>query len=390
MTSLYRPLPLVALLACAGKPDSVVPSTTDTADSAAADDTAATDTSPPEDTAPVDSEPVHTGDTATDTALDDTGDPVVEEDPPITFADCFADFVSDPSLPTPDYDAYGPVIGSHCQGTNHQDITGVQRVVFLGDSITVGTPPTSPDDFYRVIMARDLADEFGLEAPDPDWEWYNAFDGTTITRNSGDFWSCAKWGARTDDLIQDNDQVLDCFPVEDWDKTTLVVITMGGNDLFSLVEDDQDGVSESDMWASVYDWTELMREAVAWMKDPGNWGAPVYVVFANTYEFTDGTGDIGACPSSALAGMDGWSIGETVQEMVVWANEDYMKTAVDYSADMIFMMEGFCGHGFNYDDPTNRCYRGAGTDLWFDLTCIHPNPEGHAGLAQMFEDVVHE
>jgi len=28
--------------------------------------------------------------------------------------------------------------------------------------------------------------------------------------------------------------------------------------------------------------------------------------------------------------------------------------------------------------------------LWFDLTCIHPNPTGHEVIADMFMDVVLE
>ena len=38
----------------------------------------------------------------------------------------------------PDYDQFSPVIGTHCAGTDHQDIADVERVVFLGDSVTVG------------------------------------------------------------------------------------------------------------------------------------------------------------------------------------------------------------------------------------------------------------
>ncbi len=49
---------------------------------------------------------------------------------------CFAD-IYDPSIPGPNYDQFSPTVGSHCFGTNQQDITGVERVVFLGDSVPV-------------------------------------------------------------------------------------------------------------------------------------------------------------------------------------------------------------------------------------------------------------
>jgi hypothetical protein len=76
--------------------------------------------------------------------------------------------------------------------------------------------------------------------------------------------------------------------------------------------------------------------------------------------------------------------------MVVWANEQYLEIAVDTGTDMTFMLEEFCGHGFNADNPAAPCYRGPGTEVWFDLTCIHPNPTGHARLAEMFQAVVDE
>src|SRR3990170_2334213 len=52
--------------------------------------------------------------------------------------------LGDPAKGLPDYDQFGTVVGAHCDGTNHQDIAGVDKVVFLGDSITEGTPPNTP------------------------------------------------------------------------------------------------------------------------------------------------------------------------------------------------------------------------------------------------------
>src|SRR5258708_6468938 len=50
----------------------------------------------------------------------------------------------------PNYDQFNPKYPlTHCSGTNQQDITGVQKVVFLGDSVTVGTPPIATADYYR-------------------------------------------------------------------------------------------------------------------------------------------------------------------------------------------------------------------------------------------------
>jgi len=67
-----------------------------------------------------------------------------------------------------------------------------------------------------------------------------------------------------------------------------------------------------------------------------------------------------------------------------------MSIAVDTRTDMIFMLESFCGHGHAHDDPSAPCYRGPGTEIWFDLSCIHPNPTGHGVIADMVMSVVTE
>ena len=83
--------------------------------------------------------------------------------------DCLNEgFVGVPSL-GPQYAQFNPIIGSHCGGTNHQDITGIERVVFVGDSVTVGTPPQDPLTYYRYVLALEIAERFNLEPPD--WTW---------------------------------------------------------------------------------------------------------------------------------------------------------------------------------------------------------------------------
>jgi lysophospholipase L1-like esterase len=291
-----------------------------------------------------------------------------------------------------DYAQFDPVIGSHCKGTNHQEITDIERVVFLGDSITVGTPPTGGEDHYRAELADVLVDRFGLTPPDFLWKQYHPVDGVSIVKDSGDFSSCSKWGARTDDFIASNDQILDCFPEDLWDKRTLVVITMGGNDLAAIAKDGANGKPIDEVMADAESFIQLMREAVQWfVDDPNKFPNGVFVVFANIYEFTDGTGDLMSCPAAGLGGFDKpWEDPEQLKQLVLWINEQYLSIAVETQTDMIFMLENFCGHGFNADDPMAPCYRGPGSENLFDLTCIHPNPAGHDVIAELFTAVVDE
>ncbi|MBI4818628.1 MAG: SGNH/GDSL hydrolase family protein [Deltaproteobacteria bacterium] len=305
-------------------------------------------------------------------------------------ARCFSD-IFDPAARGPNYDQFTPEVGSHCKGTNHQDIVGVERVVFLGDSVTVGTPPTNHDDYYRTKLADALAARFGLEPASSAWKRSSVLDGQAMRRESGAFASCAKWGARTDDLLRDNSQIGDCFPEAERTKRTLVIMTIGGNDIASITKMGPAGVPLPEIRAKTEAFVELLSAAVAWLKDPANFPNGSYVVFGNMFEFTDGTGDVGSCPAASVAGFDeAWSNPRDLEDLVIWANEQYMRIAVDTGSDLVWMLEHFCGHGYHHDDPSNRCYRGPAAERWFDVSCIHPNPTGHGVLAEMFMSVVEE
>jgi hypothetical protein len=72
------------------------------------------------------------------------------------------------------------------------------------------------------------------------------------------------------------------------------------------------------------------------------------------------------------------------------AQEEYVSIAVDTQTDMVFLGEQFCGHGYNDDDTSGRCYRADDPELWLDLTCEHPNEQGHAAIAEAMLAVIDE
>ena len=283
-----------------------------------------------------------------------------------TAQDCFAG-IGEPGT-GPDYDQFHPTLGSHCKGTNHQDITGIEKVVFLGDSITEGTPPTLFWEYYREVLAAQMRTEFGA--------------GIEVTE-------CSAWGARNDDLLlPPHQQVHECFPgVEN--KRTLVVMTVGGNDMNAFLQEAVDGDTPETTMAKVDGMLVELEDAIRYLKDPVNFPNGSFVVFANIYEFTDGTGDVASCPGAVLAGY-GAEAPAQMRPAYLKADEQYMRIAVDTQTDMIFLLESFCGHGFHAGEPENECYRGPDAETWFDFTCVHPNPTGHAALADLFYQTIME
>jgi len=380
---------LFAWLACTSDPE---PKTTDptTATDPAGDSGAPAHTVP--DVTDSGEETGGSTDTPTDSVTADTGTTDTPTDTatdaPLTAADCFADIGI-----VADYDQFAPVLNSACMGTDHQDITGVEHVVFVGDSVTVGTPPTSADEWYRNVVADALVTRFGLEAPGWQWENVNLIDGVTYVQDDGDFSSCAKWGARTDDVLQEpHQQITTCIPEERRDEVTLVIMTVGGNDFFSLLEDIGEGMDEATLEATMTEAMVLMREAAEWVADPANLPNGGYLVFANTFDFSDldAAEDFAMCPGAELIGMDAALENPVLNDISRAAQEEFMSIAVDTQTDMVFMGEAFCGRGYGYESKDLRCYRGPDQELWMDVTCMHPSGAGHGGIAELVLSVVEE
>ena len=279
----------------------------------------------------------------------------VDPGPRPTVDDCFAGILGELA---PDYAQFDPVIGYHCAGTDHQDVQGVERVVFLGDSVTTGTPPARLWEWYRALLTDRFHARYGEDLP---------ID------------NCSAFGARTDDLLIGKRQIPECFPDDGDDRTTLVVFTVGGNDIAAWA---QDHLSAAEAMQAASDAADLLDEALAWFREPGRFPNGVFLVFANPYEFTDGTGDLESCALAAAVELSGnWIEGAPA---VLNFQERFMRAAVAHGFDLVFSLEHFCGHGFHHDDPASQCYRGPDTPVWFDFTCIHPNTVGHRALADLF------
>jgi len=297
------------------------------------------------------------------------------------------------SAPHANYDQFNPTYArTHCSGTNEQSISGVQRIVFLGDSITVGTPPTAAGDLYRSKLAVHLATKFGLAAPDLSWMNVDLIKQVSLTKTSGAFTSCARWGARIKDLTGPDgaNQIGQCF--DDVEPLrTLIILTTVGNDFADFAKEGTASTPTPIPMILAESDTRLTQLATALdrLTDPAHFPNGSYVIIANNYEFTDATGDVPSCASAVTAGLGAkWPAGLPV---FLHLNEQILAMAVAHNVDTVFMAEAFCGHGFHKDDPASPCYRGPATPLWFDpTTCTHPNTAGHDALAKLFFDVVNE
>lgn len=388
----------LALVACTA-PDKDTPADTsgsgtplDSADSTLAESTDST----PVDTSPDASTPTESG--AGETAGETVGETAPDPDTAAPPDPCFADIRS-----PVDYASSGAVLNGTCTGTNHQDIVGVQRVVFVGDSVTAGAPIptewgawelTDASEWYRNLLAAELTTRWGLEAPDWFWQNVDLTTGESYTKESGDFANCSKWGARTDDLAKDNAQLADCLPEEQRGVHNLVIMTVGGNDLYNLLDHLKTGdVDEATIRA---EWAEAitdLEDAIHWLKDdPTMFPGGIDVIVADIFDVTDATSaaDIADCEGAQLIGLSEPLVDPLTAELAIQWEQALLTLAVDTDIDVAFMGETFCGHGYNWDDTAGRCYRGGDPNIYFDVSCEHPSPYGHTAIAEMMLGVIDE
>jgi lysophospholipase L1-like esterase len=295
------------------------------------------------------------GDTSEDTAVPDLADTVTGDTVEDTVDDTAADPAVDPVeevVPDVVPDGWPPSCYEPRMGVKNQVVRDVERVIFLGDSITA-TPYLTPPWSDRI--RDDLQGLFGSDV---------------------EFQNYAAWGAITDDILSEQLPRIDTTST----KRTLVMFTIGGNDALQVIG--QDTTSSLDHMATK---VENIRTALTWLYDPANVPGGVYVIFANVYDPTDGEGDFTHCGFGA--GLEDWP---NCDEVATTANGWYEDLADEFGADLLDLHDLFAGHGYNNGDATNPWYCNecdpctSGCPRWYDLTCIHPNSDGHEALAGFF------
>jgi hypothetical protein len=116
------------------------------------------------------------------------------------------------------------------------------------------------------------------------------------------------------------------------------------------------------------------------------------VIVANIFDVTDtvSAADIADCEGAQLIGLSEPLLDPLTAELAIQWQQALLDVAVETNIDVAFMGETFCGHGYNWDDATGRCYRGGDPNIYFDASCEHPSKYGHAAIAGMMLGVIDE
>lgn len=234
-----------------------------------------------------------------------------------------------------------------------------RTVIFLGDSITAGSGAGSPDESYTNLLVHNTNTW-------PDWDGLDLatrYPGIAVVDVSGS-------GAWTGTVLERQIGRFEALYPLPFAGEVLVVITVGGNDLQSVLLDP--GGVEDRVEKTVENW----RLIADYFLDEQNFPDGATVLMANVYEPTDAAGQAGSC----FYGLDISSLLPSLHD----ANTQLRSLAEDGGFSALDMRGTFLGHGFNYSDPSNPHYDDADPSLWMRNDCIHPNPRGHHEIRAMF------
>ena len=232
-------------------------------------------------------------------------------------------------------------------------------VIFLGDSITAGAGAPSDDEGY----ARLLVDNISAW---PDW------DGIDLaTRYPGiDVVDVSQGGAWTGTVLNDQLNRFEEQVTLPFEGEALVVITVGGNDLQSVLLNPSS--VEERVEKTVGNW----REMAEYFLDEQRFPDGSTVLMANVYEPTDAVGQFETC----FYGLNISSLLPSLHD----ANTQLRGLAEEMGFSVLDMRGSFLGHGFYYSDHTTAYYNEDDPSLWLANDCIHPNPRGHHEIRAMF------
>ena len=246
-------------------------------------------------------------------------------------------------------------VGTYAHGLPESPST----VIFAGDSITAGAGSPGPDGDYARLLVNN-SDAW------PDW------DGVDLaTRYPGiDVVDVSRGGAWTGTVLTDQRERFEEQVTLPFEGEALVVITVGGNDLQSVLLDPSSAEERAEK--TVGNW----REIADYFLDDERFPDGSTVLMANVYEPTDAVGQVRSC----FYGLDISSLLPRLHDV----NTQLRELAVEAEFSALDLRGTFLGHGFHHDDPSSLHHDADDPSLWLASDCIHPNPRGHHEIRAMF------
>lgn len=245
-------------------------------------------------------------------------------------------------------------------------VGSLSLVVNLGDSIAAGYGVTKAHSYLGLLEQNDNTAFANFTGKD----LKTKFPGIVVANR-------AVSGSESDDLPGQAAKA----PANSGGGTTLVLISIGGNDLMFNYTSLLDPAQAKALAAKVQG---HLTTALATFADKSRYPGQVLVLLFNVYDFTDGKGTLPASASvndscGLLKLVPAFMAQKAIQNMAVYNQE--MLAFIKSQKLLLGDIHGaFLGHGFNYKDTLSAHYHADDPSLWFQSDCIHPNDRGHDAI----------
>ncbi|OGQ89042.1 MAG: hypothetical protein A2289_18685 [Deltaproteobacteria bacterium RIFOXYA12_FULL_58_15] len=249
------------------------------------------------------------------------------------------------------------------------------HIIGFGDSVTDGFCATSGLSFFELLIQNNN----GIY---PQWRGRDLRSHfASVTSNNQAISGSASCDYSTSDITY----VLQQDP-HTW-KPTVVVITLGGNDLIHNYNCSSPGECHAfcSSLAAATSWADNYRQRMIGFIQAAKASitGPTYILLANIYDPTDGVGDI----ENAGVGLPPWPDGFDVLALY---NQQIEQIALATGAVLVDMRAAMLGHGIHFDDRSNPYYDAGDPTYWYCQNLEDPNDRGYHAIRAAFWQAIEE
>ena len=263
-----------------------------------------------------------------------------------------------------------------------QKPTAATRLIVLGDSISAGYGATDgtgnecsnqcASSYVGLLMANDAAL----------WPLESATTLTALFGSGLQLVSVAHPGDTTRNTATNQLTDLSSNLGASVSGHSIVVITIGGNDMFALSMQ----MSSSAVDTTINNIISNLRTTIAYLQDPVRFPDGTSIYLANVYDPSDSTGVL---PYACLfAGVSGAITNPALETGVGELATRYTQLGQELGFAVIDDLGHIHGHGLTAAMTSDPNYDSSDPVNWFYTDCIHPTNDGHNELRRLFYEAI--
>jgi lysophospholipase L1-like esterase len=254
-----------------------------------------------------------------------------------------------------------------------QHPTDPTRLIVMGDSISTGTGASMPPLSYYALLSANA---------NATWPTAMSTDLATHYGHAVPVLDVAVGGATTSTMRSNQIPSLRTRLPPPVMGHSIVVITIGGNDLQAVIASGGDPAG-----APLDTAVQNIRTVITYLRDPANFPDGTSIYLAAVYDPSDGEGQISMSQDhSAMTCFFGLSLPAFIPALDAWRAR-YIGLGQELHFSVIDALGYFHGHGHNYMHTDNPYYHADDPTYWF-YDCIHPNDRGHHELRRIFYEAI--